>query len=200
MTRGGRRAWALAAGAILALVVLAGPAAATSGAQPASPRRQVFLFLVDRASFEEVLAVPELAALARAGGAGLANFLIGGDDVSLEPYVMLGSGVRAAAPFGRIAPAGELVSGSDLAALEAENDRAVPGLLGEALADGGLAVGVLGNADDRAGVNAPGLLAGMDEDGRIPDARVAGLTVSAPGRLGGLRTDGAALIAESERM
>ncbi|MEX2457635.1 MAG: hypothetical protein WD770_01460, partial [Actinomycetota bacterium] len=81
-----------------------------------------------------------------------------------------------------------------LAAIDAVNDAAVPGILGQLLAGAGYRVEVYGNADDRFGPNAPGLLVAMDLGGSAR-GQVHGLTVPRPGRLGGLRTDPARLLA-----
>ena len=96
MTRPGRpSALLLAAVTVLLLVACAGPAAAA----PPEPR-QALLFLVDRVSFEELMAVPEFRQLARAGGAGLMTPSRSGGS-QLRPYRAIGDGTLPASGLGR---------------------------------------------------------------------------------------------------
>ncbi len=68
------------------------------------------------------------------------------------------------------------------------NDGAVPGLLGQLLIGSGFVVEAFGNADDRFGPNAPGLLAAMDLGGAA-DGEIHGLVRPLPASLGAFRTD-----------
>lgn len=175
-----------------ALAASAGPAAAQA---PDPPRGRAFIFLIDRVSFEELLAVPEFLALARAGGAAMLGQRLHPDDEGLGPYLTIGSGAKAAVPSSRIAPlpAHAGLPPVTLAAIDRVNDGAVPGLLGQLIAGAGYGVEVYGNADDRFGPNTPGLLVAMDLEGSA-NGQVHGLTLPRPGRLGGRRTDPARLL------
>ncbi|MEX0991501.1 MAG: hypothetical protein WD004_04435 [Actinomycetota bacterium] len=133
--------------------------------------KQVFLVLVDGASFEELMAVPEFRQLARAGGAGLLSVRTTDDDEGFGPYVTLGAGTRSAGPevlqvdseiSSASAPA---IAGVDAKPLEELNEgHSTPGLLGETLRERGFER-VIVLADFADGV--PGLLTAMDRDGRV---------------------------------
>jgi hypothetical protein len=182
---------AIAAAVLGALLLPAGAAGAqVQTPLPSSPRR-AFLFLVDRVSFEEVMAVPQFLALARAGGAGLLSHRRHPDDGGLGPYLTIGAGAKAAVPSSRIAaiPGQAAFPEEAMNGILEVNDAAVPGLLAQLMVGAGHTVRVYGNADDRFGPNAPGVLVGMDFAGSA-EGRVQGLTRPRPELLGGLRTDG----------
>ena len=61
------------------------PAVGTSG-------RQAVLFLIDRVSFEQMMAVPELRQLARAGGAALMTTRVDPDHGETSGYATIGAG------------------------------------------------------------------------------------------------------------
>ncbi len=98
-----RRAAATLALAVPLVPVFAAAAAAAPDDPPA-PARRALLVILDRVSFEELMAVPEFFALARAGGAGLLSQRHHPDDGGLGPYLTLGAGAKAAVPSSRIAP------------------------------------------------------------------------------------------------
>jgi hypothetical protein len=86
---------ALVLGAALSSILWAGQAHAAAAAQNEGPRLAL-LFLVDRISIEEALAVPELAALAERGG--VAMMTSGAIDPRAEPlrsYEVVGAGSEA---------------------------------------------------------------------------------------------------------
>ena len=76
------------------------PAAAQAGRPEID--KQVLVFLVDRVSFEELLAVPEITALARAGGAALMSPRTVPGDRGPGAYLTLGTGTRSAGPDDRV--------------------------------------------------------------------------------------------------
>ncbi len=179
-------------GILAAGVFLLGPAG-PAGAQETPLPRQAFLFLVDRVSFEEVLAVPQFRALARSGGAGLASFRPLPGDRGLGPYLTIGAGAQAEVPMSRLAPGGDGVSSLDLGLIERANDTATPGLLATSLLERGRSSALYGNDDDRFGPNVPGALVAMDRQGRVRGSD-EGATLPAPTELGAVRTNGEALL------
>jgi hypothetical protein len=179
-----------AAAALLIGAAMVPALAGTAGAQaPPAPAKRAILVIIDRVSFEEVMAVPEFRALARAGGAGLLSQRRHPDDGGLGPYLTLGTGAKAAVPSSRIAPLPRrnAFPADTLAGIQAVNDGAVPGLLGQQLVGVGLTVEAFGNADDRFGPNSPGLLAAMDLGGAA-DGEIHGLIRPMPALLGAFRT------------
>lgn len=219
----------LALGAYVALS--AAPAAAQLG--PPEVDRQVLLFLVDRVSFEEILAVPDIRALARAGGVALMSPRTAAGDDGSGAYLTLGAGARSKGPDPAVLAFDppEMVEGQAAAYLyqqrypnralpigpflldaeryiEANEGRAVPGLLGDVLLDARRLVGVFGNADTTEGRDRPGLLVAMDRRGgafgRVGTAFVPSpgggqplelpLAEPKPDLLGGTRLDYDALI------
>jgi hypothetical protein len=68
--------------------------AAASASGPPRPGVAV-LFVVDRVSFEELMAVREFQALARAGGAGLMTTKVGSGDPTRAAYLTIGAGAIA---------------------------------------------------------------------------------------------------------
>ncbi|HEV8572906.1 MAG TPA: hypothetical protein VGR49_07665 [Actinomycetota bacterium] len=189
-------------------VLVLGPvllAATTLLVQPASAQafrpevdRQVIVFLLDRVSFEELLAAPAIRALARAGGAALLSPLTVPGDDGPGAYLTLGAGTRSAGPDPRVLafdatepvegdtraieiyekryPQRDPPSGPFLLEIEpyvrANEGRSVPGLLGRVLAEADRTVAVYGNADFGAGRHRPAVLVGMDGRGEVNRGRV----------------------------
>jgi hypothetical protein len=168
--------------------------------------RQVLVFLVDRVSFDELLAVPEIRALARAGGAAFMSPRTVRGDQGGGAYLTLGTGARSIGPESRVlafhgpelfdgrrteilwerahpgrdAPLGPFLLFTE--AYEAANEgRSVPGLLGDVLTTKGRTMAVFGNADDRTGRNRPGVLMGMNGDGAATGGRLVYGTAPALG-------------------
>lgn len=217
--RAARRGAALVAAAALALALPATPALAlpatpapTSLPQAGRPEvdRQVLLFLVDAVSFEELLAVREVRALARAGGAGLMSPRTVPEDAGPGAFLTLGTGARSAAPSPRVVAydRGEPLDGRNADDLWAERypdrdfpvgpflldvgpyvraneGRSVPGLLAQVLHDARRTVAVFGNSDTRAGRDRPGILVGMDPGGDGIGGRIGVVFAPRPGGRGG---------------
>ncbi|MGQ0670521.1 MAG: hypothetical protein ACT4PO_12745, partial [Actinomycetota bacterium] len=183
----------LALGAYVALS--AAPAAAQLG--PPEVDRQVLLFLVDRVSFEEILAVPDIRALARAGGVALMSPRTVVGDEGSGAYLTLGAGARSEGPGPAVLALdpSEMVEGEAAADLyrqrypnrafptgpflldaeryiDSNESRSVPGLLGDLLLDARRLVGVFGNADTTEGRDRPGFLVAMDRRGAGAFGRV----------------------------
>ena len=159
--------------------------------------RQAIVFLVDRVSFEELLSVPSVRALARAGGAALLSPLTVPADRGPGAYLTLGTGIRSAAPgprvlafdpteevdgqtaaevYGRRHPGRDLPGGPILLDIQEYRDPAepvAPGLLGRVLEEAGRSVAVYGNADSRSGRHRPAVLMAMNELGIVLRGRVA---------------------------
>ncbi|MGH2681639.1 MAG: hypothetical protein ACRDIX_00210 [Actinomycetota bacterium] len=188
---------------LLLVLVLAGapallPRPVSAQAVPPEIDRQVIVFLVDRVSFEELLSVPAVRALARAGGAALLSPLAAPGDQGPGAYLTLGAGTRSAGPEPRVLafdptepfdaetraievyeeryperspPGGPFLL--DVARyVRANEGRSVPGLLGRALAEADRSVAVYGNADHRAGRHRPAVLVAMDGPGEVDRGRV----------------------------
>jgi hypothetical protein len=160
--------------------------------------RQVIMFLVDRVSFEELLSVPPIRALARAGGAALLSPLTAPGDEGPGAYLTLGTGTRSVGPDSRVLAFDptEPVEGETRAVeiyeerypdrpppsgpflldpgpyVEANDGRSVPGLLGRILEQADRTVAVYGNADHTAGRHRPGVLVAMDGLGQVARGRV----------------------------
>jgi hypothetical protein len=187
---------AVAAAAMLALL----PATATpASAQIVKPRvdKQVLLFLVDRVSLEDLLSVPEIAALARAGGAGLMSVRTVPGDPGGGAFLTLGAGTRGTVPEDRVlafdptetyrgeraddlyqrltgaesSPTGPFLL--DPVAYDEANDDAVPGLLGDVLLRHERTVAVFGTSDHRGGRHRPAILVAMDRRGQAQDGHLA---------------------------
>jgi hypothetical protein len=172
--------------------------------------RQALVFLVDAVSFEELLAVPEIRALARAGGAGLMSPRTVPGDAGPGAYLTLGAGARSAAPSPRVVAydRGEPLDGrtaDDLWAerypdrdfpvgpfllevgpyVRANEGRSVPGLLAGVLRGARRTVAVFGNSDTEAGRDRPGILVGMDPRGDGVGGRIGVVFAPRPGGRGG---------------
>jgi hypothetical protein len=173
--------------------------------QPASAQivrpeidRQAIVFLVDRVSFEELLSITEVRALARAGGAALLSPLTVPGDAGPGAYLTLGAGARSAAPEQRVLafdptepvegdtravevfqeryperdpPAGPFLLDFD-GYLRANDGRSEAGLLGRVLEEADRTVAVFGNADLRAGRHRPAVLVAMNGRGEVDGGRV----------------------------
>lgn len=160
-----RRVLLIAATAVLGLAVLPAiwPPALLAQAADAPPER-VLVVLVPGASFEQLMAIPDVRALARGGAVGLMSTRVASNDQGTGRYVTIGAGTRSAGPAEvTFEPAGAQYVLQDLAAVTSANDgTATPGLLGASL--------------DRAGVRrcpltlGSALLASMDTAGRVPAA------------------------------
>ena len=182
---------ALVAAGTLAL----GPRTAAAQAFRPEVDRQVIVFLVDRVSFEELLSVPPVRALARAGGAALLSPLTIDGDQGPGAYLTLGTGVRSGAREPRVLafdptepvggktavelyrqryPNRPLPSGPLLLDVRqyVQNNDVVPGLLGRILEEAGRTVAVYGNADSRSGRHRPAVLMAMDGSGTVRRGRV----------------------------
>ncbi len=155
---------------LLSLFAVLSPGGATAHEGEEHPR-QVFLVLVDGASFEELMAVPEFRQLARAGGAGLLSVRTTDDDEGLGAYVTLGAGTRS---WGRsdieflgsqdVSPSdGVTVSLSEEATRN--EGRSIPGLLGETLRRAGFGSAVV-LGDFASGERA--FLVAMGTGGEVP--------------------------------
>jgi len=157
----------------------------------------VIVFLVDRVSFEELLSVPPVRALARAGGAALLSPLTVPEDQGPGAYLTLGTGARGAAPEPRVLafdptepvngetaidlygqryperplPGGPLLLDTE-EYLQGNDDSIAPGLLGRVLEEAGRTVAVYGNADFRSGRHRPAVLMAMDDLGTVLRGRV----------------------------
>jgi len=200
--------------ALLAAVALALPAAPALASLPQVGRpevdRQVLLFLVDAVSFEELLAVPEIRALARAGGAGLMSPRTVPGDAGPGAYLTLGTGARSAAPSPRVVAydRGEPLDGGNADDLWAERypdrdfpvgpflldvgpyvrlneGRSVPGILTAVLHGARRTVAVFGNSDTEAGRDRPAMLVGMDPTGDGVGGRIGVVFAPRPGGRGG---------------
>jgi len=144
--------------------------ALTLSPMPASavPGRQVLLVVLTERSYEQVLADPLLADLAGAGGIGLMTSS-GGADRASRTAVSLGAGRSASdAPPGPV-PFDERGGGLivDVEPYGEVAGDAIPGLLGSALSNAGLAVGYVG---PRTADGDVAMLTAMDRGGRIPAA------------------------------
>jgi hypothetical protein len=185
-----------------AAVILAG-VLATSAPSPAWAQDlpevdlQVVVFLIDRVSFEELLAVPQIRALARRGGAGLMTTRTVPGDTGNGRYVTLGAGAVSAGPEERVlaynptervfgdraddrfleahpgeeSPVGPFLMDPE-AYVEANEGRSVPGSLGEVLARKHRTVSVFGNSDYRAGRHRPAVLLAMRANGEARAGRL----------------------------
>src|SRR5205814_4500614 len=87
--RGGRAALQLSLCAGLLVWPWSRPAFAPGIAHP---QGQALLFLVDRVSFEELMAVPEFRQLARSGGAALMTTHVGTGNRESSSYLTIGAG------------------------------------------------------------------------------------------------------------
>ncbi len=155
---------------LLALFTVLSPIAVTAHSGEEHPK-QVFLVLVDGASFEELVAVPEFRQLARAGGAGLLSVRTTDDDDGLGAYVTLGSGTRSWGRSGIRLLGSQEVSPDDgvTVALSEEvtknEGRSIPGLLGEILRREGFGSAVV-LGDFASGARA--FLVVMNAGGEVP--------------------------------
>jgi hypothetical protein len=179
-------------GAAVGLAAALVPVAAWPASAQEQPEvdLQVVVFIIDRVSFEELLAVPQIRALARRGGAGLMTTRTASGDAGSGRYVTLGAGAVSAGPEERVLAYnptervfGERADDLFLAAhpgeqtpvgpflmepevyVEANEGRSVPGSLGEVLARKHRTVSVFGNSDYRAGRHRPAVLVAMRTDG-----------------------------------
>ena len=128
------------------------------------------------------------------------------DGLAFEPGEEV-AGTLAGALFERRTgrpPDGAAVVQVAIGAIHRSNDRllygAEAGTLGTALADAGRSAAVVGVADTIAGdgrvlLQRQAALAVMDRDGRVAGGRTTGLLVDDPVAPGGLRMDGAAVLA-----
>ena len=183
--------------AILAGTLVLAPSPAAAQAFRPEVDRQVIVFLVDRVSFEELLAVPPVRALARAGGAGLLSPLTVAGDGGPGAYLTLGTGARGAVSQPRVVaydptepvdgetaidlysqrypdrpvPSGPLLLDAD-AYTDGNEDSVVPGLLGRVLLEADRTVAVYGNADAASGRHRPAVLMAMDPSGVVLRGRV----------------------------
>ncbi|MBI4260051.1 MAG: hypothetical protein HY658_05750 [Actinobacteria bacterium] len=194
-----RRAALLGLVVSLSAAIVLGAPPAPASAQRSKPDvdRQVLVFIVDRVSFEELMAVEEVRLLARYGGAGLMSVRTVAGDRGPGTYLTLGAGARGAAPEdrvlafnpteivrgeraeeiyerlnpGRDAPPGPLLL--DPAGYARANEgRAVAGLLGDVLRTHGRTTAIFGNADHRVGRHRPGVLLIMDGRGAVGGGRL----------------------------
>lgn len=192
--------------AVLAAALLHVAPEARAQEDPPELDRQILVFLVDRVSFEELLAVEEVRALARRGGAALMSPVTPPGDLGGGAYLTLGTGIRSVGPEPRVLafdheeafrgrraaevwselhggdepPPGPFLLRPELYR-EANDGRSSPGLLGEILARAGRTVEVFGNADDTVGVNRPGILVAMDRRGSATAGTLRGLVVQRSG-------------------
>jgi hypothetical protein len=125
------------------------------------------VFLIDDTSFEQLMAVPEIQALARRGGSALMSTrTVQGDD-GPGHVLTFGTGARSAVPFGAVQVRAQrphslaVVRWPEIVATN--KDRSTPGLLGSVLKAHGLIPGTDSNEGslitaDRQGVT----LAGRD--------------------------------------
>ncbi|MEX2422318.1 MAG: hypothetical protein WD670_10940, partial [Actinomycetota bacterium] len=157
---------------LLVLCACAGTllAAAAPGAQAHEGEehpRQAFLFLIDGASYEEMMAVPELRQLARVGGAGLLSIRTAAEDEGSGAYLTIGAGSRSAGPEQvPAASATEAGIGVPIDQLAADNEsRAIPGLLTGAAERAGLEVAF--TMGDAGAPTPPGVLSAMSPDGSV---------------------------------
>jgi len=153
----------------LAALPLLAAALLVEMARPASaaPARQAIVFLVHGASFEQLMAIPEMRALARAGGAALMSPRTVAGDRGPGAYLTLGTGVRSTGPTPGVRTgvrdgAPQLLQ--LMAYIRANQGRSSPGLLESVLQAQGRHTCLEGN------LSGPGLLVAMDPSGR---ARIA---------------------------
>lgn len=166
MTRTHRAALILGVGITLTILPYSARPALAS-----APSRQVFVFLIDRVSFEDLMSVSQVAALARAGGAGLMNIRPGPGDQGLGAYLTIGAGARAEVPSAsRVDPRGSALPPGALTELVDANELAVPGLLGSVLEANGLRATARTSA---GGPDIPGMLVAMDRRGTVAGGPVA---------------------------
>jgi hypothetical protein len=149
----------------LAVLPLAAAALVIGARQPvsAAPSRQAVVFLVHGASFEQLMAITEMRALARAGGAALMSPRTVAGDRGPGAYLTLGTGVRSAGPEPAVRMRvleGRLLLLDFPSYIRANRGRSVPGLLASILASRGLRTCLDG------GIGGPGLLMAMTRDGR----------------------------------
>lgn len=227
-----RRAVPLLAPALLLAALVSAPPSASAQVVKPVIDQQALVFLVDRVSFEELLSVPEIQALARAGGAALMTSNTVPGDQGPGAYLTLGTGVRSAGPDPRVLgfdgtetfrgiradefyerrnghppPLGPWLLDIDRYR-EANDGRAIPGLLGSLLQERGRNFAVFANSDARVGRSRPGILVAMNRRGhgtagRLGFGRAPALGVGSqpkllldrprPDALGGFQTDPASL-------
>lgn len=134
----------------------------------AAPDRQVLLIVVPDRSYEQVLADPQLADLARSGGLALVT-TSGRADLAARTAVDLGAGRSADdAPPGPVPfepDEGGLIV--DVARYREVAGDATPGLLGSELSDAGLTVGYV---DPWSDTGAIAMLTAMDLEGEVRSA------------------------------
>src|SRR5204863_3578367 len=122
------------------------------------------VFLVHGASFEQLMAIPEMRALARAGGAGLMSPRTVPGDRGPGAYLTLGTGVRSTSPEAQVAIATSRGLGASLADVPAyvaaNRGRSTPGLLGSIIESHGIGACLHG----RVGGS---LLVAMDRRGAV---------------------------------
>ena len=138
------------------------------------PKPMAMLFLIEGASFEELLSVPEFRQLARGGGAGLLSIRTTDDDEGLGRWVTIGAGARSWGPVtfepetGPIVDdvAGAIPMSVPMDDLIAENaGRSVPGLLRSVLSRNGLLTDLI--SADALGAAPRGALVAMDREGMV---------------------------------
>ncbi len=142
---------------LAAAALLAAPHRVSAAEAP-----QIVVFLVHGASFEQLLDVPEVRALARGGGAALMSARTVAGDRGPGAYLTLGTGVRSAAPEARVveAPVDGVPHLVHLRAYAEENrGRSTPGLLGTVLDANEVRPCLTGT------LTGPGLLMAMNRDG-----------------------------------
>ena len=117
----------------LALIALAAVSLGPQAAAAEPPVERVRLLVVPETSFEELLAVPEVRQVARAGGAALMSSETLRGDEGTGAFLTLGTGARAAGPAEVRTGPTAIGDGriTDMDALRSLNEgHAVPGLLG----------------------------------------------------------------------
>jgi hypothetical protein len=141
-------------------------------------REAVVMITVDHVSFEELLSVPLVRSLARAGGASLMSPRTVPGDRGPGAYLTLGTGARSAGPDLEVKPE-PLGSGFMLRTIgryvETNEGRSVPGLLGSTLLDHG--IGICAQPVDPRSPEFPGLLVAMDRSGAVDPGRTCGFTL-----------------------
>ena len=184
---GRSRAGAIAAlGVVLTVSLAWRPAGATPA--PTTDRAAVVV-LVDGPTFEDLMAVPGLRAIARAGGAGLLSVRTVEGDAGPGHDLTLGTGVRSAVPFDpvRVREAGE---GFEVAGFEriasANEHRSEPGLLGSVLEAHGRSACAFGPGAALVAMDRDGLTAGSEGcDLQVYDLSLAPPVTRDPAKLRG---------------
>ncbi len=166
---------------VVAISLVLAPAgmAGARNRQPQTPQppaieggRQVILLLANCFSFEQMMALPAVDALARSGGAALMSPRTVAGDTGLGSYLTLGAGVRSAVVAPPRTATGPLMSASMSGLPPVGGAGPVPGLMASVLEHAGLSTVLDAPAysGDRASGNlpAPGALVAVDSHGQLP--------------------------------